>query len=241
MIIGSGIGLPFNQKPKIGSPSDIGGLVFWVKADAGVLDASNNPITVNNTAVKTWQDFSGNNNHVTQSTVSLQPLYKTLAQNSLPTIQFDGLDDVMNLTSKVTTARTVFFVTKWTGGSVNDYRIIFGDPTDFYFHGDLGATGRLFYSDPNATTFPQIDAIYSGTKYVNKVLTAHNSVLRNTSFNVTTVKTTSNAAFSNFCNDRGFAGRGFYGQMAEIIVYNSLLSDADRGVVESYLMTKWGL
>ena len=31
------------------------------------------------------------------------------------------------------------------------------------------------------------------------------------------------------------------GDIAEIIIYNSALSDADRSAVESYLMTKWAI
>jgi hypothetical protein len=42
----------------------------------------------------------------------------------------------------------------------------------------------------------------------------------------------------------GAAGNGaapLSGNLAEIIIYNSALSDANRAVVESYLMTKWGI
>jgi hypothetical protein len=31
------------------------------------------------------------------------------------------------------------------------------------------------------------------------------------------------------------------GDIAEIIIYNSALSDTDRGLVESYLLAKWGI
>jgi hypothetical protein len=39
------------------------------------------------------------------------------------------------------------------------------------------------------------------------------------------------------------SGGGFalVGDICEIIIYNSALSDTDRAAVESYLMSKWGI
>ena len=37
------------------------------------------------------------------------------------------------------------------------------------------------------------------------------------------------------------SSQDFGGEIAEIIAYNSNLSDADRETVEAYLATKWGI
>ena len=75
MIIGlPGASVVSISKPAAGfSPSDIAGLVLWLKSDAGVLDASDNPITADSTQVKTWQDQSGKYNRCIQIQLHLSP------------------------------------------------------------------------------------------------------------------------------------------------------------------------
>ena len=42
-------------------------------------------------------------------------------------------------------------------------------------------------------------------------------------------------------SDRLIGSRGWIGQIAEVVVFNSKLSDDDRYKVEGYLAEKWGL
>ncbi len=65
---------------------------LWFKADAGALDNSDNP-ALNNTPVKTWQDHSGNDSHLVQSSAANQPSLFENSVNGLPVIRFDGNDD----------------------------------------------------------------------------------------------------------------------------------------------------
>jgi hypothetical protein len=64
-------------------------LQFWVDA----LESSS--ITLNGATVSQWNDLSGNNRHLTQSSGSLQPLYITSGANSVG-VGMDGIDDVMS-------------------------------------------------------------------------------------------------------------------------------------------------
>ena len=41
--------------------------------------------------------------------------------------------------------------------------------------------------------------------------------------------------------DRNFSGRSWQGDIAEILIYNVELTDADRRVVEKYLLTKYAI
>jgi hypothetical protein len=66
-----------------------GDLQFWVDA----LETSS--ITLNGATVSQWNDLSGNNRHLTQSTGSLQPLYITSGAGSVG-VGMDGIDDVMS-------------------------------------------------------------------------------------------------------------------------------------------------
>jgi hypothetical protein len=64
-------------------------LQFWVDA----LETSS--ITLNGSNVSQWNDLSGNNRHLTQSSGSLQPLYITSGAGSVG-VGMDGIDDVMS-------------------------------------------------------------------------------------------------------------------------------------------------
>ena len=41
--------------------------------------------------------------------------------------------------------------------------------------------------------------------------------------------------------DRGYSGRGWNGLIAEVLAFNSKLSDSDRQKIEAYLAYKWGI
>jgi hypothetical protein len=41
--------------------------------------------------------------------------------------------------------------------------------------------------------------------------------------------------------DRNNAGRGWYGLIGEVVCFSSVLSDTNRGLVQTWLGTKWGL
>jgi hypothetical protein len=56
---------------------------------------------------------------------------------------------------------------------------------------------------------------------------------------VSTANATYDLCIGNIASTR--TGDGFLGNIAEIIIYNSALSNTDRAAVESYLMTKWGI
>jgi hypothetical protein len=72
------------------TPNEMSGdLQFWVDA----LETSS--ITLNGATVSQWNDLSGNNRHLTQSTGSLQPLYITSGAGSVG-VGMDGIDDVMS-------------------------------------------------------------------------------------------------------------------------------------------------
>jgi hypothetical protein len=82
--------LNYSSDNNFWSPSFLGSdLQFWVDA----LETSS--ITLNGATVSQWNDLSGNNRHLTQSTGSLQPLYITSGAGSVG-VGMDGLDDVMS-------------------------------------------------------------------------------------------------------------------------------------------------
>jgi hypothetical protein len=70
------------------------GLTFWLRADAGVYNASMTP-AVDGEAVYQWNDMSANSIHVLQAAAGNQPVYIQdggAGNNHLPVVRFDGND-----------------------------------------------------------------------------------------------------------------------------------------------------
>lgn len=79
------------------APTDIAGLTFWLKADAGTFQDNGftTPATANNDPVGGWRSQGGVTNDVTQGTAGFRPLLKTGIQNGKPALLFDGVDDYL--------------------------------------------------------------------------------------------------------------------------------------------------
>lgn len=87
---------PFNETMKLNlkygsdnvaelSPTGVGGILLWLKADAGVTEALGQ--------VTNWADQSGNGYHAAQAVFAKQPVLMTTAGKKF--IRFDGIDDIM--------------------------------------------------------------------------------------------------------------------------------------------------
>ena len=107
---------------------------LWLKAN----DSST--ITLNGSTVSQWRDKSGNNRHASQATAASQPTYAATGFNGKPTIQFDGINDQLNLVQFAQVSnQNIFAVVDTTSigagyrqflartsGTVNNLAIYFG-------------------------------------------------------------------------------------------------------------------
>ena len=69
-------------------------LAFWVRAN-GIVSAP-----ANNTAISTWDDWSGGSRHATQATNANMPVYRDNATDNInynPVVSLDGIDDRMGI------------------------------------------------------------------------------------------------------------------------------------------------
>ena len=85
----------------IGSEVVIPSRDLWTFANTTTelwLDAADaSTITLTSSAVSQWSDKSGNNRHSTQSVSDSRPIVATAALNSLDGIQFDGVNDFLEI------------------------------------------------------------------------------------------------------------------------------------------------
>ncbi len=218
------------------TPDQISGCELWLNASqiTGLSDGA---------AVGTWSDQSGLGNDATQGTAGYKPLYKTNIINGKPIVRFDGSDDWLDMPD-VTAATLVMVAEAPTSG--NDDFMIAGDMTNVspslaayyisssryeYYNRVYGGTGYSF-AISNATGFNIIVAtlgsnIFNG--YANGSNTVVDAACPKSVWTYSAIGATttgvSNAAFD----------------CAEIIVYNTVISDADRQKVESFLSNKYAI
>jgi hypothetical protein len=80
------------------SPLNLSGLRLWLDPhDLSTFTKNGGGTPVNNSPVTTWADKSGNGYDFTRVTLTNMPLYKTSGINGGPSLDFDGVDDSMDI------------------------------------------------------------------------------------------------------------------------------------------------
>lgn len=217
-------------------PTDIAGLELWLKADAGT------STTVDGAAISQWNDQSGNANHATQGGGTAQPIYKAAIVNGLPVVRFDRSNDelVVSALTNNDATRTMFVVAKGDGtdaaggvwGFGNDYAL---QNFNTAWRWKRDQANAIISLGGNPAVFQVITIKVSSTSSLDGYINAGSATNLDPNNSISagglTWSVGHNAGTASF----------FGGDVAEFLMYNSALSDTDRGNVISYLMTKYGL
>lgn len=208
------------------------GLVMWMDAD----DATTFSYS-SGTTVSQWRDKSGYNYHMVP--VSAGPT-RNSSLNSRKTLLVTSAQQIGNLSINLqTSANTVFVVSRLTGGA--NGRVL----TAYYNNWLLGhwggyvneyyAEGWIAYAVNAADTTWRI---YMGDWGGSSNDTA------NAFSNGTSIRNASAGDASAGPKGLGINYQGYEqsnAEVAEIIVFNRLLSDTERKLVHTYLGQKWGI
>jgi len=241
---GDGVPIPKDAYPDdatlvvdIPTAIDITGLKLWL--DGSTPDAV---ATSNATDITKWYDFSGNANHGV-SDGSAKPQILDDGLNSLPVVDFDsggGSNLVLNAT--IQSAQSLFFVmrsnptnpafTNFVSVSSGSDNIVGGNgPEPGYLVLPLGGNISFGHSSHDQ------DFLYSNGALVQD----QSTFFRPSDFALITLTTTLNINVTNFSAETGGTGRSWRGEYAEIIIYNRVISEAERLEINYYLSAKWGL
>ncbi len=216
---------------------DVTGMTLWLKADEGIEEASSN-VAENNDLVEFWRDQSGNNNDFDQGTFARRPTFLTSQLNGNPLINFNTGYTYLDLASTNLNPRSIFVV--YRDVATAQYTTPFtNDDGDGIGHGHSDDT-QLF----NATFTPA--DVRNGDNYVNGTDIGDGTAqARPDNFELhsrTFVSNLSNAAHNYYVGvDRATNDRSIDGDIGEIMVYTSALSNAARRDVETYLAIKYGI
>lgn len=239
-----------NMLTKTSPVQKIDGLVAWWESTMPT--SFSNLEEVDNGRVGTWYDISDVSNsplNATQTTVSSKPTYKTGNINGLPALYFDGSDslafDGVKLNNTFYTifvveqrkSATGYFFGTDAGSRNGGFAIGYGSSTAFrnlHYWGSFGWND--FTVAAYATPEPRITVNSYGYQNGDTKQAFYNNgsgPTYGTAINAPGYKTTFYIGTADATN--------FTGDIAEIIVYNRLLTDQERKDVEAYLGEKWGI
>jgi hypothetical protein len=227
-------------------PREIPGLQLW-------LDASELPAG----AIATWPDKSGNARNATQATATNQPTATAAAMNGRTVARFDG-NDYLALSDQISLAAlTVAVVWKGSGqdgrlvdqrgtgptGAVQgwvlwDRRALTTLIHNLYDDGAGNSIGTrnvtVSTTLPNLTvnTYASSEPVYylNGSVMGEKIQQAGGNLGSIVTTNLIHLGTQLTSKDSQF----------FTGDMAEVLIWNRVLTTAERQQVEKYLKLKWG-
>lgn len=223
--------------PGVVQPNTISGLALWLKADS---------ITGKNDGdkISTWPDSSTNATDAAQATSANQPKYKTNILNGKPAILFDGLQTFMAGTlTGVTNAVSVFAVVKLTdtqnagiwdcsdNSSTNRSFLFFRQSALMKLRADGAGEAQVDYAS-FATAY-----VWSGTSNASTRSVWQNGGSVNTANSAQTVQTPIAYQVGSLFGPTLFT----FGYIAEVLVYNVVLSTGDRQKVEAYLGSKYNI
>jgi hypothetical protein len=228
-------------------------LISWLRADSNVVyDPSSNDVSL-------WNDQSANGYNGSQEESANQPTLVANAVNGLPVVQFvpgsdgqflqfpEGFDFTEGLSlfvvlqpSTMTAGDTILDFRNFSGGASSDQfglsELSGSGGVVFYAYSGTTSSAANFAGALTAGQFQLLEAVYDG---ISSVSVYTNGVLQGTQGGLETLNNVSRAD-----NSVGQAGNGanyFDGQIAEILVYSTNLSDADREAVENFLLSKYAL
>jgi len=230
--------------PLTGPPA-VTGLRLWL--DAAQITGLNN-----GAAVSTWNDVSGSGHHVSQGTSTLRPVYRTNVVNGRPVVSFDGVDDHLTngtfaaLNGK--TGATAFVVFK-ADDTAGNHVAVCESARNFnsqvyqngmYAYATTGNYGRFAYT---STAFTIWNSVYDGTLSGNaaRLELYRDGAQQALTFTGTIPGALASAAGYTVGRPHGSNLAYWDGDIAEVIVYDRTLTDAERQQITQYLGSKYGI
>lgn len=204
------------------------------------------PVTTDAQTVALWHDISGNNHHLTQSTLSNRPVYKATLQNNLSGLQLDGTKLIDSADSLTQTPATVIIAGK-RGSTVSVTMGMFSARDSVAGGARVGWNSsnqvNASVTSPSASktstaTFGADTAFVAGFQSTGSLLYE----IANNEFN---------SVSSTYSGSGSFFGIGrlntnntsslYVGNIYEVLIYASALNSTDVGTLVTYLNSKWAL
>ena len=223
------------------APDELSTTVFrWYKASqiTGLSDGD---------PVSQWDDESANADHAVQATGANQPIYKTGILNGHPVVRFDGSNDYLTLSNILDATSSVghFFAVAIHNGTgianILSNRVDGSNSGGWLLGYQDQATPRYGHNGVGTVTYSAtdqfniIEAQRNGT--TSSVIGVNGSLGSSSALNYTVAG--SSATKLGVLDTNGT--RALNGDIAEIVIYDSLLSSADRLALIQHFKAKYGI
>jgi len=223
------------------SPTSISGTLLWLDgADSTTITYSSG------SNISQWSDKSGTGNNFTQSTAGSQPVYAAMS-NGMNAINFASSRNMVNTSIVFPTTYSIFAIgyTSATGyarllnGGI-DYNLFFGIGNGNTQFITLAGNGQVQYWNDVNTNSPatSVASLCLMEMTNNNTSTGLIPYVNGTALNA---KNGSTLTFTGLQLGNFFNGAYWNGFIAEVLIYNSVLSTTDRQKVEGYLAWKWNI
>jgi hypothetical protein len=237
-----------------GNPLNIPGCFLWLDAmDKSTIIMSST--YVNN--VEQWNDKSGYGYNMTQSNTSLQPAHTTSTINNAPAIDLTNGKYMSNTSVAFPNNYSIFAVAYRPGAPVDWGRLL---------HGPTNGDGHLLFGYYSTVNPPVFGVGVGNGGWVTLTTGGTNTPVNSPCIMEVTNNNTTTGLYL-YVNGNGIIGNGglngtcnaftgltlgigtlsgsqaqpWNGYVSEILIYNYVVTDAQRQYIEGYLAAKWGL
>ncbi|HET7693685.1 MAG TPA: S8 family serine peptidase [Gemmatimonadota bacterium] len=206
-------------------PASLPGLVLWLQSNALTGLAEGAPVV-------TWPDRSGAGNHASQAVASKRPVYRGAVVNGLPAVQFDAVDDGMATAADPAAPLTIVVVyasrAAASGHALNGGFSFFMGPY----------VGRYRNYTGQYATGPGVTAGRWLAQTMRQSATLAELFIDG-AFTASTTRT-ANPAPLRLAREGAF-GAILDGWVAEVIVYDRALDDAELADVHQWVRSRYAL
>ena len=132
--------------------------------------------------------------------------------------------------------RTIIWVIR---AESNNAGFILGDDNLYHFHHNQGTPPTFWHGGHASANVRNGNLSINGFRGLDGTLVTFASQINEMS--IVSLQTTGNVEASRFSDDRAISGRQWKGDLGELLIYTTALSDEQVESVEGYLAHKWGL
>lgn len=232
--------------------------VLWLSGDNGVFSDAGVTPAANTNNVRQWNDRSGNAGHAIQATVGQRPNYIVGALNGYPVLRYTAANNDRMLSTGLGTANvaSVFVLGRYTSLPSPNPGLLQGTPAGNGYTADAAQKsigmwvasgssrlwGRGVQSDGTQRNISEVTTLATNTTYVFNSM-YNGSVIQQYVNNGASGSVAYNGTLRSWTDMSIGCQHGnesWNGDIAEVLVYNVAVNEAQRIIIANYLAAKYG-